>query len=183
MRLLFPLLFLFAALPAAAGDTKPVIIDHKLKDISGGTLDLGALRGKAVLLVNVASQCGYTPQYKGLEELYKKYKDRGLVVVGVPSNDFGGQEPGTETEIKQFCEVRFGVTFPLAAKVHAKGPEIAPVYKALTQDTPDGIKGDVKWNFTKFLVGKDGKVVKRFESGVKPDSADLTSAVEQVLAH
>jgi glutathione peroxidase len=126
--------------------------------------------------VNVASKCGYTPQYTGLQSLYDKYKDRGLVVLGVPANNFGGQEPGTDEEIKTFCSRTYNVSFPMMSKVSVKGSDMNPLYGYLTQTG-----GDVKWNFTKFLVGKDGKVIQRFESKVAPDSAELTGAIEQAL--
>src|SRR4051812_41153691 len=145
---------------AAAAEGKTVTIDHEMKSITGETVKLSSYRGKALLIVNTASECGFTPQYDGLEKLWEKYKDRGLVVIGVPSNDFGAQEPGTEKQIQEFCKVRYGVTFPLMSKVHAKGPEIAPLFKTLTQDTP-GLEGEVKWNFTKFLIDAEGKPVAR----------------------
>ena len=152
-----------------------------LQDIDGKATSLKAYNGKVVLLVNVASRCGYTKQYKGLEALYQKYKDRGLVVVGVPSNDFGAQEPGSAEEIKQFCSTTYNVTFPLMAKVHVKGSEQHPLYAALTSKDAS-FPGDVAWNFGKFLVGRDGKVVARFDSAVTPESQELASAVEKALA-
>jgi glutathione peroxidase len=151
-----------------------------LKDIDGKDTSLKAYSGKAVLIVNVASQCGYTRQYEGLEALYRKYKDRGLVVLGVPSNDFGAQEPGSEAEIKQFCSSKFDVTFPLLSKVHVKGGDQHPLYAALTgKESP--APGPVKWNFGKFLVGKDGKVIARWDSGTEPDDAKLIAAIEAAL--
>ena len=150
--------------------------DFQMKAIDGKEVSLASFKGKPVLFVNVASRCGYTPQYKGLEALYRKYKDRGLVVVGVPANNFGGQEPGTNEEIQQFCTRNYDVTFPIMSKVSVKGSDMTPLYSYLTQTG-----GDVKWNFTKFLVGKDGKVIKRFEPNVSPDSAELTTAVEAAL--
>ncbi len=162
---------------AAAGP----ILDHSVETLEGTKASLADYRGKAVLLVNVASECGYTPQYAQLQELYGRYKDRGLVVLGFPSNDFGGQEPGDAAQIKEFVTSKYAVDFPMMAKVHAKGPEIAPLYKTLTQDTPDGIKGEVKWNFTKFLVDPSGKVIARFESAVEPMGPELTAAVEKAL--
>jgi glutathione peroxidase len=164
--------------PAVQGEP---VIDHQVQTLQGETIKLDKFRGNAMLIVNTASECGFTPQYKGLEAVYEKYKDRGFVIVGFPSNDFGGQEPGSAEQIKSFCEKNYGVTFPLMAKVHAKGPEIAPIYKTLTQDTPAGIKGDVKWNFTKFLIDKDGKVVARFEPNVTPDSKEVSEAIEKIL--
>jgi glutathione peroxidase len=150
--------------------------DFQMKAIDGKDVSLASFKGRPVLFVNVASRCGYTPQYKGLEALYRKYKDRGLVVVGVPANNFGGQEPGTNEEIQQFCSRNYDVTFPMMSKVSVKGPDMAPLYGYLTQTG-----GDVKWNFTKFLVGKDGKVIKRFEPNVSPDSPELVSAIEAAL--
>lgn len=179
--------------PAATPETKPEarpvdaalaagpIIDQEVETLEGTKAKLSDYRGKALLLVNVASECGYTPQYAQLQELYGRYKDRGLVVLGFPSNDFGGQEPGDAKAIKEFVTSKFAVDFPMMAKVHAKGPEIAPIYKALTEDTADGIKGEVKWNFTKFLVDPSGKVVARFDSPVEPMSPELTAAVEKAL--
>ncbi len=156
-------------------------IDHRMETLGGDTVDLSNFRGKALLIVNTASECGYTPQYEGLQKLYDRYKDRGLVVLGVPSNDFGGQEPGSSEEIKTFCETRFGVSFPMLAKVHAKGPEIAPLYRTLTTESPEGIRGEVRWNFTKFLVDTNGTPVARFEPKVDPLAPELISAVEQAL--
>ncbi len=150
-------------------------------DIDGKDTSLKAFDGKVVLLVNVASQCGYTPQYKGLEALYRKFKDQGLVVVGVPCNDFGAQEPGSASDIKEFCSTKYQVTFPLLEKIHVKGPEQHPLYAALTGPKA-AFPGDVKWNFGKFLIGRDGSVLKRFDSGVAPDSAELTAAIETALA-
>ncbi len=167
--------------PAPTPPQGELVIDHQVQTLQGETIKLDKFRGNVLLIVNTASECGYTPQYQGLEKIYEKYKARGFVIVGFPSNDFGQQEPGTAEDIKTFCEKNYGVTFPMMAKVHAKGPEIAPIYKTLTQDTPEGIKGDVKWNFTKFLVDKDGKVVARFESKVTPESAEVTGAIEKLL--
>jgi glutathione peroxidase len=152
-----------------------------LKTLDGKPASLADYKGKVLLLVNVASRCGYTPQYTGLESLYKKYKDKGFAVIGVPCNDFGGQEPGTAEEIKTFCESKYSVTFPLMEKVKVLGNERHPLYAALTGKDA-AFPGDVKWNFTKFLVGRDGKVLKRFESGAKPESEEVTKAVEQALA-
>jgi glutathione peroxidase len=154
------------------------IHDFTLPSIDGKPAPLAAYKGKIVLVVNVASFCGYTPQYTALEALYKKYKDRGFVVVGFPANNFGAQEPGTNQEIKTFCTRNYAVTFPMYAKVSVLGSDKTPLYSYLTQTG-----GDVKWNFTKFLVGKDGKVITRFESAVKPDSPELVSAVEKALGH
>lgn len=156
-------------------------LDHTVKNIDGEMVKLSDYRGKAVLIVNTASKCGFTHQYEGLQGLYDKYKDRGLVVLGFPSNDFGEQEPGTEAEVKTFCKVNYGVNFPLFAKVHAKGEGIAPLYKTLTEETPEGISGPIRWNFTKFLVNPEGEVVARFETKVAPLSESVTTAIEGVL--
>jgi len=153
------------------------IHEFTMNSIDGQATPLSTLKGKAVLVVNVASQCGYTPQYTGLQALYEKYKGQGLVIVGVPANNFGGQEPGTNEEIKQFCSRKYSVTFPIMAKVSVKGGDQTPLYQYLTTT----MGGDVKWNFTKFLVGKDGKPVQRFESGVSPDSPELAAAIEKAL--
>jgi len=157
------------------------LLGISVKDISGKDTSLGALAGKAVLVVNVASKCGYTRQYAGLESLYKAYKDKGLVVVGFPSNDFGGQEPGSEAEILQFCTSKYQVTFPMFSKVTVKGDGSHPLFAALTGEAA-GSPGPVKWNFNKFLIGKDGKLVQRFDSKVEPESEELKAAVEKTLA-
>ncbi len=148
-----------------------------MKTIDGEPAPLKQYQGKVVLIVNVASRCGYTPQYAGLEQLYRKYKDRGFVIVGVPANNFGGQEPGTEAEIKEFCKRNYDLTFPMMSKVSVKGGDMTPLYQYLTSSAG----GDVKWNFTKFLAGKDGKVIGRFEPNVKPDAPELLAAIEKAL--
>ncbi|HEY8375155.1 MAG TPA: glutathione peroxidase [Nannocystis sp.] len=157
------------------------VLDHVVETIDGGQQKLADLRGKAVLIVNTASQCGLTPQYAKLQELYGRYKDRGLVILGFPSNDFGEQEPGDAAEIKEFVTSKYAVDFPMMAKVHAKGPDIAPLYKTLTEDTPEGIRGEIQWNFTKFLVDPEGRVVARFEPKVDPLAPEVTAAIERVL--
>ena len=158
----------------------PNLLTIPLKDIDGKEMTLAAYKAKVVLVVNVASACGYTAQYEGLEALYRKYKAKGLVIVGVPCNDFGGQEPGTEAEIKKFCSSRFEVTFPLTSKVSAKGKSAHPLFVALTGKEA-GHPGPVSWNFNKFLVGPDGKLLARFDSSVAPESAELQAAIEKVL--
>ncbi len=151
-----------------------------LKDIDGKSTSLKAYEGKVLLIVNVASKCGYTPQYAGLEALQEKYKDRGFFVLGFPCNQFGGQEPGTNEQIKEFCSSKYQVTFPLFDKIEVNGPNRHPLYLALAgKDSP--FPGDIKWNFSKFLIGRDGKILKRFDSKVKPDSAELVQAVEKAL--
>ena len=156
------------------------LFDIPLKDIDGKPTSLKAYEGKVLLIVNVASKCGFTPQYAALEALYAKYKDKGLLVLGFPCNQFGGQEPGTNEEIKQFCSSKYQVTFPLFDKIEVNGPKRNPLYVALAGEGSP-FPGDIKWNFNKFLIGRDGKIVKRFESKGKPDSAELVQAVEAAL--
>jgi len=157
------------------------IYDFMLPSIDGKPAPLGSYKGKVVLLVNVASRCGYTPQYTALEAIYEKYKDRGFVILGFPANNFGGQEPGTNEEIKTFCSSKYSVTFPLYAKVSVKGSDQTPLYRYLTKEANPAVAGDIQWNFTKFLVDRDGKVVKRFESAITPDSPEVVSAIERLL--
>ncbi len=156
------------------------ISDIAVKNIKGKEEKLADYQGKVLLIVNVASFCGYTPQYKGLEQLNQDYKDKGLQVLGFPCNDFGAQEPGTNEEITTFCETNYGVTFDLMDKVHAKGSEQHPLYKTLTNSVEP--QGDVAWNFEKFLISKQGEVVARFSSGVTPTSPELIQAIEAELA-
>jgi glutathione peroxidase len=152
-----------------------------LPNIDGKPMPLANFKGKVILVVNVASQCGFTPQYSALEAVYEKYKDQGFVIVGFPANNFGQQEPGTNEEIKTFCSRKYSVTFPLYSKVSVKGDNQTPLYQYLTKDTPPSIAGDIKWNFTKFLVDRNGNVVQRFEPKVTPDSPAVVSAVEKLL--
>ena len=151
------------------------ILDLSVTTIDGTTQPLSVYRGKVLLIVNVASECGFTPQYAGLQKLWEDYKDKGLVVLGFPSNDFGGQEPGSEAEIKKFCSTKFHVTFPMFAKVKTKGDGQAPLYKLLAA------KGEPKWNFHKYLVGKDGQLLAAFPSKTTPDSPDLRQALDAAL--
>ena len=152
------------------------VYDYSMKTIDGQPAPLAEYKGKVVMFVNVASYCGYTKQYTGLEALYRKYKDQGFVIVGVPANNFGAQEPDSDEQIKTFCSRKYDVTFPLLSKVSVKGSDMTPLYGYLTKTG-----GDVKWNFTKFLVGKDGQVIQRFESAVAPESPELVKAVEAAL--
>ncbi|KAA0768208.1 MULTISPECIES: glutathione peroxidase [Bacillus] len=156
------------------------VYDFSAKTIIGEEKSLKDYEGKALLIVNVASKCGFTPQYKGLQEVYDKYKDQGLEILGFPCNQFGGQEPGTEADITSFCELNYGVNFPMFAKVDVKGDKAHPLYTYMTEQAPGllGMKA-VKWNFTKFLIGKDGKVVGRFAPQTKP--VDLEVEIEKVL--
>lgn len=157
------------------------LYDIPLKDIDGKEVTLKSYEGKVLLVVNVASKCGLTPQYQALQALQEKYADKGFTILAFPSNDFGAQEPGTNLEIKEFCSTKYKVSFPLFDKVHVKGDEQHQLYKELTGK--DGaFPGDVKWNFGKFLIGKDGKPLARFEPGTTPDDAALVKAVEDALA-
>lgn len=159
------------------------VYDFTLNSIDGAAAPLSSFKGKVVLLVNVASKCGYTPQYAGLEKLYETYKDKGFVIVGVPANNFGAQEPGSNEEIKTFCSRNYNVTFPMMSKVSVKGTDTTPLYQYLTDKSANPkTGGEIKWNFTKFLVDKKGNVINRFESAVTPESTDLVKAVEAALA-
>lgn len=156
--------------------------DFDVVDVEGKPAKLATYKGKVALIVNTASKCGYTGQYKDLQALYAKYKDKGFVVLGFPSNDFGGQEPGSNKEIKTFCETNFNVKFPLFDKGPVKGPSKQPLYKFLTEEAGESYKGEIGWNFEKFLVDKDGHVVGRYKSGVKPMDSNLTKVLEASLA-
>jgi glutathione peroxidase len=153
------------------------ISDLSIQDAKQSARPLASYAGKVLLLVNVASKCGFTPQYAGLEQLNQRYAERGLVVMGLPCNDFGGQEPGTLDEIQQFCSLKYDVTFEIFDKVHARG-ELSPIVERLTQAEP---AGEIKWNFEKFLVGRDGVVLARYGSRVEPQAAELTDAIERAL--
>ena len=183
---IFGLIFALSAAPApgpAATPGSPMsasVSSMSLRALDGQPLAADALAGKVVLFVNVASQCGYTPQYKGLQALYDAHKGDGLVIVGVPCNQFGGQEPGSPEQIKGFCELNYGVKFPLLEKQEVNGASRSPLYAALVS-SPAGGGADVKWNFEKFLVGRDGKVLARFPSSVAPDSAELLAAIKGAL--
>ncbi len=157
------------------------LADIPLKDIDGKDTSLKAYAGKAVLIVNVASKCGYTTQYTGLEAVYKKYKDQGFVVLGFPCNQFGGQEPGSNADIKEFCTSKFNVTFPMFDKLEVNGAGRHPLYTALAGEDAK-FPGNISWNFNKFLVGRDGQVLQRFDSKVTPESEEMTKAVEAALA-
>ena len=170
----FTALVFLAATTMLAAST---VHDFTLNSIDGEAVSLGDYKGKTLLMVNVASRCGFTPQYKGLEDLYRKYKDDGLVVMGFPANNFGSQEPGTDKEIKAFCSRNFDVSFPMFSKISVKGTDMAPLYQHLTSNSG----GDVKWNFTKFLVDGQGNVIGRFAPDVEPGSTKLAGAVEAAL--
>jgi len=171
----------FAAPPSGA-DAKSVY-NFTLKSIDGQPTPLSEYHGKVLLLVNVASKCGYTPQYTALESIYEKYKSRGLVIVGIPANNFMGQEPGTNEEIKTFCSKKYNVSFPMMSKLSVKGEDQTPLYQFLTSKSADPkFGGEIKWNFTKFLFDRNGNPVARFEPATTPDSPEVTAAIEAALA-
>jgi glutathione peroxidase len=169
---------IFQLVSASAADS---IYDIPLKDIDGKDTSLKPYQGKVLLIVNVASKCGFTPQYTALEALHQKYNPQGLIVLGFPCNQFGGQEPGTDAEIKEFCTSKYSVTFPMFDKLEVNGDHRHPLYVMLAgKDSP--FPGNIKWNFTKFLIGRDGKILNRFGSMTKPDSEEVTKAIEAALA-
>ena len=173
----------FGGLPMATAQTNinTNLYEIPLQTIDGKTFAPAELKSKVLLFVNTASECGYTPQYKGLESLFEKYKDKGLLVIGVPCNQFGSQEPGSEKEIKTFCEMKFGVKFPLLKKGDVKGPNKLALYQFLQSNSTN--HDDVAWNFEKFLVGRNGKVINRYKSAIEPQDASLTDAIEKALAN
>jgi glutathione peroxidase len=161
----------------------PAVLNFKMKSLSGQDVDLSRYKGKVVLMVNVASKCGYTPQYGGLQALHKKYAPKGLAILGFPANDFGAQEPGSDTEIGEFCQKNFGVEFDMFAKTAVTGAQKSALYTLLTSEKTDPkFAGEVKWNFEKFLIGRDGEILARFRSNVTPDSDEMTKAIEAALA-
>jgi glutathione peroxidase len=174
-------LFAAATLMAIATTQAESIYDIKLKDIDGKDTTLAAYKGKVLLIVNVASKCGLTPQYKALEALQQKYKAKGFTVLGFPCNQFNGQEPGSNAEIKEFCSSNFGVTFPMFDKLEVNGDNRHPLYVALAGEKSP-FPGNIKWNFNKFLIGKGGKILKRFEPKTTPESPEVTEAIEAALA-
>jgi len=158
------------------------IYDFNAADIDGNDVNLADYKGKVLLIVNVASKCGFTPQYKGLESIYRKYKDRGFEILGFPSNDFMGQEPGTNEQIKSFCQLNYQVSFPLFSKITVKGKNIHPLYKFLTEKSTDpDFAGGITWNFNKFLIDRKGSIVNRFGSRAEPQSPEVTKAIELAL--
>jgi glutathione peroxidase len=175
-------LCLASAAMAGEGETLQVT-KYTMTSIDGQPVDLASYQGKVLMVVNVASKCGLTPQYTQLVEIREKYKDRGFEVLGFPANNFMGQEPGTNEEIKTFCSTRFGVEFPMFSKISVKGDDIDPLYANLTSAEANGeFGGEIKWNFTKFLVGKDGRVIDRFEPPVNPDAPEVVQAIEAAIA-
>ena len=183
-----PLLLAFPFALALTGHSEAVdeakgVLDHTVKDISGDTVDLDQYEGDVLLIVNTASYCGYTPQYEGLEELYQTYGDKGFKVLAFPANEFGKQEPGSDAEILSFCKSTYDVSFPLFSKIVVKGEGIHPLYSYLTDNEKNpGQGGEIDWNFTKFLVDRDGRVIARFEPADAPKSDKVVDAIEQALA-
>jgi glutathione peroxidase len=178
MKTLLLALFVISATAFAASSVHEFTMDA----LNGTPTPLATYKGKVMLVVNVASQCGYTYQYEGLQALYMKYKDQGLVVAGFPSNDFGEQEPGSNAEIGAFCKSKFGVTFPMFSKISVRGSDKDPLYQFLTSKSANPrTGGEIPWNFTKFLVDRNGKVIARFDSAVEPESKQVTSAIEAAL--
>ncbi len=188
MRMLATCLFAGVAIALIAGSVPAAekvspVLNHKVKSIKGDDVDLSKYQGKVLLVVNVASKCGATPQYNQLEALNSTYKEKGLAVLGFPCNQFGGQEPGSEEEIVKFCQAKYNVSFDLFAKIDVNGPEASPVYKTLTSKESDPkFAGDIKWNFEKFLIGRNGEIVARFPTGTKPDAPEVIKAIEAELA-
>lgn len=180
MKILLTVL-LTTFLPFMGNPIDDTIYEFSMKDIDGNETSLAPYKGKVLLIVNVASKCGYTPQYEGLQEIYEEYKDQGLEIVGFPANNFNGQEPGTEEDIKAFCTLNYGVTFPMASKISVVGSDQDPLFTYLTSQENEDFEGDIKWNFEKFLVDKDGNLIRRFRSKVKPESVELKSAIEDLL--
>jgi glutathione peroxidase len=172
---------LVALLMSASVFAASSIYEFTLPSIDGKPLPLANFKGKVVLVVNVASRCGFTPQYSALESTYEKYKGQGFVILGFPANNFGSQEPGTNQEIKTFCQTKYSVTFPMYARVSVKGDDQTPLYSYLTEQANPALAGEIKWNFTKFLVDRNGNVLKRFEPDVTPDSREVIAAIEKAL--
>jgi glutathione peroxidase len=167
---------------AGPGEKATSIYDFTVTDIDGQKVSLADYKGKVLLIVNVASECGYTPQYEGLQKIYSKYREMGFVVLGFPANNFNGQEPGSDAEIKEFCTVNYGVEFPMFSKISVKGEDIHPLYKYLTSEEASGEEaGEITWNFNKFLVDPSGKVIARFASKDKPESEKVVAAIQNAL--
>jgi glutathione peroxidase len=173
---------LFGGMGAVAGEPGAYVLDHKMVTIDGKEVKLEDYKGKVLLFVNVASKCGLTKQYEQLVELHDRYKDKGLVILGFPANNFGAQEPGTNEEIQEFCSTKYNVEFPMFSKISVKGDDIHPLYKELTSEEENKTySGEIKWNFTKFLVDREGKVVARFEPRVEPTADTVINAIEDHL--
>lgn len=167
---------------ATAADDHECALNFKAKTIDGKDVDLEDYEGKVVLVVNTASRCGLTPQYAGLQSMYEKYKEKGFVILGFPCNQFGSQEPGTNSEIKSFCSTKYNVSFPMFSKIDVNGEEAAPIYKYLTsKDVKPAGKGRISWNFEKFLIDRDGNLIGRYSPRTRPDDAELVKAIESEL--
>lgn len=173
--------FLSALMTLFNNSVNESIYEFPVKDIDGNEMSLEKYKGKVILIVNVASKCGYTPQYEGLQKIYEEYEDDGLVILGFPANNFKGQEPGTEEDIKQFCTLNYGVTFPMSSKVSVKGDDQDPLFSYLTSQPNQDFEGEINWNFEKFLIDKEGNLIRRFRSKVKPESQELKSAIKSLL--
>jgi len=173
------IIFMFSFLQNVSAKYEKLFFDLNIKNLNGEDLNLSSFKGKTILLVNVASKCGFTKQYSGLQELYENYKGRGLIVVGVPSNQFGGQEPGSNSEIKEFCETNFNITFPITDKVNVKGENVHPIYSWAKKNY--GNQTIPKWNFHKILISKDGKIADTFSSFTRPFSKKIIKKLEEIL--
>lgn len=174
MKIFF--LIITLSVMTTVSDAQKTLHDFSFTTLDGKTISFSQFKGKKVLIVNTASRCGYTPQYADLQELYEQKKDK-LVIVGFPANNFGAQEPGTNSQIKEFCEKNYGVTFPMSQKVSVKGEDMDPLFRWLTTSPNPDFTGDIKWNFEKFLIDENGKLIRRFRSGVKPTDRELLSAL------
>lgn len=172
---------LFLMTATLGPENRTSLYDFTVQDIDGEEISLSEYKGKVVLIVNVASKCGYTPQYEGLQKIYDKYKEDGFVILGFPANNFNGQEPGTDKQIKQFCTLEYGVEFPMFSKVSVKGDDQAELFSYLTSLPNEDFEGEIKWNFEKFLIDKNGSLKRRFRSGVEPESEALITAIEKQL--
>jgi len=187
MKYLFAVVVLsfgvFAGGPVCAAEKVPAVLNFKMKSLDGKDVSLSKYQGKVVLIVNVASRCGLTPQYEALQKLHETYKDKGFVILGFPCNQFGKQEPGSALQIKQFCTSNYGVTFDMFSKVDVNGPDAAPLYKFLTSKKTDpDHAGRIQWNFEKFLISKEGKIAERFAPRIKPDAPQVMAAIEKEIA-
>lgn len=177
----FILILLLSLTTLGTGNMSNSIYDFTMKDIDGKAVNLEQYKGKVVMIVNVASKCGYTPQYEGLQEIYETYKSKDFVILGFPANNFKGQEPGSNEEIKEFCTLEYGVEFPMFSKVSVLGDDQDELFDFLTHQGNPDFTGDISWNFEKFLINKEGKLIRRFKSKVKPESKDITLAIDQAI--
>lgn len=183
MKTLILLTIISFALATSVEDSSNAdsVYEFEMENIDGEDTSLSNYEGKVLLIVNTASECGYTPQYEGLQAIYEEYRDRGFAVLGFPANNFGGQEPGTDEEIKQFCKVNYDVSFPMFSKISVKGEDQHPLFRYLTNAENPDFTGEIKWNFEKFLIDKNGNLIHRFRSPVKPNSGKITGAIETAL--